>query len=209
MTHPQAVHLPGDLDGRHVLAVPRGTDVAALAAAWFPDAAWLREPVTAAQAAAGARPMTGARFRGISAEAAEPAPGILRLDGSASLEGPTPLSRAAAQDAGLAPVDVDLYALAASRDAGGPAEIVLGWMSAAARRSAGCLVPADRARVVTPDAGAAVDLTLWSAVPLSAQDALPLVRPALAGARVGPTEVPQQQPAGDGPAAFSVTGTLE
>ena len=41
------VELPGDLDGRNVLVVPRGTDVVVLATAWFPDAAWTREPVSA------------------------------------------------------------------------------------------------------------------------------------------------------------------
>ncbi|MET0788814.1 MAG: hypothetical protein ABWY33_06180 [Cellulomonas sp.] len=206
MSLPQ-VDLPGDLDGRHVLVVPRGTDVAGLAAAWFPDAAWTREPVSAAQAAASARPMSGARFRGRVADDAEPTPGSLRLDASASLEGPTPLAGSAAQAAGLAPQDADLYAVVPA-DERESLDLVYGWMSAAARRAAGAIVPADRARPVVPDPGSAVDLTLWSPVPLSALDAVPLLRPAMTGARVGPTDVPQQ-PAGDGPAAFSVTGTFE
>ena len=65
--------------------------------------------------------------------------------------------------------------------------------------------------MVVPDPGAAVDLTLWSPMPLSAQDALPLVRPAMTGARVGPTDVPHpQQSAGTaGPPTFSVTATFE
>ena len=90
------VELPGDLDGRNVLVVPRGTDVVVLATAWFPDAAWTREPVSAERAAK-VRPMTGARFRGISSVVAEPAPGLLRLNGAASLEGPTSMGRAQAQ----------------------------------------------------------------------------------------------------------------
>jgi len=209
MSLPQ-VDLPGDLDGRHVLAVPRGTDVAALAAAWFPDSAWTREPVTAAQASATARPMTGARFRGISADTVEPTPGLLRLDGSASVEGPVPAGRQTAQAAGMAPRELDLYVLVPA-DERASLDLVHAWMAAAARRAAGSIVPVDRARVVTPDPGAAVDLTLWSPVPLSAQDALPLIRPAMTGARVGPTDVPRPQPGADmsGPPTFSVTATFE
>ena len=84
-------------------------------------------------------------------------------------------------------------------------------MSAAARRAAGSIVPAERTQVVVPDPGSAIDLTLWSPVPLSAQDALPLVRPAMTGARVGPTDVPhpQQAEGSSGPPTFSVTATFE
>ncbi|MBO3086164.1 hypothetical protein [Cellulomonas fengjieae] len=190
-----SVDLPRELDGLHVLVLPGGTDPLDLAAAWFPDAAWAREPVSAGEAAARSRPMTGARFRGIAAEAADPAPGLLRLDGSTSLEGPVPGGPAG---------QVDLYALVPA-ESHAP-DLALAWMTAAARRAGGSVVTADRARVVVPDPGAAVDLTLWSAQPLSAQDALPLVRPAMSGARVGPTEVPQQ--AADG-LTFSVTATFE
>ena len=206
MTQSQ-VHLPGDLDGRHVLVVPRGTDVAALASAWFPDAEWTRPPVSAAQAAAAARPMTGARFRGNSVDVTVPVAGVLQIAAAVTLVGPTPLGGSDARAAGLPPHDVDLYALVPS-DEGAPLDLINGWMTAAARRVAGAVVPADRTRLVTPDPGSAVDLTLWSPVPLSAQDALPLVRPALTGARVG---VPQSSQAegSPGPAPFAVTGTFE
>ena len=126
--------------------------------------------------------MTGARFRGMVAEAPT-APGLLVLTPGATFEGPTELGADDAREAGLGGKDVDLYALD-STDASGVA-LVYGWMSAAARRVGGGIVPADRSRLVTPDPGAAVDLTLWSPVPLAAQDALPLVRPAMSGARVG------------------------
>ncbi|WP_315096254.1 hypothetical protein [uncultured Cellulomonas sp.] len=207
MSLPQ-IDLPGDLDGRHVLVVPRGTDLVALASAWFPEAAWTRQPVSAAEASASARPMTGARFRGITAEAAAPTPGLLRLDASAALEGPTPAGRDDAQAIGLATHELDLYALVPT-DAGAPLDLVYGWMSAAARRAAGAIVPADRTHAVAPDPWSAVDLTLWSPVPLSAQDALPLIRPAMTGARVGPTDVPQQSQGAAGPPTFSVTATFE
>ncbi len=209
MNLPQVV-VAAELDGRHVLVVPRGTDLVALAAAWFPEVAWAREPVTVAEASAGARPMTGARFRGIVADVAEPTPGLLGLDATAALEGPTLVDRGEAGAAGLPARDLDLYALTPS-DPGVALDLVYGWMSAAARRAGGAIVPADRSRLVLPDPGSAVDLTLWSPVPLSAQDALPLIRPALSGARLGPTDVPQPAPGEppSGPPAFSVTATFE
>ncbi|NKY40081.1 hypothetical protein HGA02_11225, partial [Cellulomonas septica] len=37
--------IPAPLVGRHVLVLPAGTDVRPLAAAWFPGAAWERQPL--------------------------------------------------------------------------------------------------------------------------------------------------------------------
>jgi len=203
------VDLPEELDGRNVLVVPRGTDIGVLATAWFPDATWTRPPVSADEAAK-TRPMTGARFRGIASTVTESSPGLLRLDGAAFLEGPRPAGRSTAQAAGLVAPEVDLYALVPA-DPRASLDLVYGWMAAAARRAAGSIVPADRSQVVVPDPGAAVDLTLWSPLSLSAQDALPLVRPAMVGARVGPTDVPHPQQSGgnQGPPTFSVTATFE
>jgi hypothetical protein len=172
------VRLPEHVDGRNVLVLPRDTDPVALATAWFPAASWARAPVTASAAR---RPMTGARFRGMVAEAST-VPGLLALAPGATLEGPTALDGHDAREAGLGPRDVDLYALDAPDDPG--LALVYGWMSAAARRVSGGIVPADRSRLVTPDPGAAVDLTLWSSVALTARDALLAVRPAMSGARV-------------------------
>ena len=126
-----------------------------------PDACWTRSPVTEA-----ARPrLTGARFRGMVAESSSStAPGLLALGPGATLEGPTALDQEDARRAGLGARDVDLYALESTDPRRVP--LVYGWMSAAARRTAGRIVPADRSRVVRPDPGAAVDLTLWS--PLTA-----------------------------------------
>ncbi len=86
-------------------------------------------------------------------------------------------------------------------------QLVVGWMLAAARKAGGAVVPADRSRVVVPDPGSAVDLTLWSAVPLSASQAGPLVRPALAGARLQPVEEHPAEPGA--PRPFTLTGTYE
>jgi hypothetical protein len=193
--------LDSRLDGKSVLALPRGADVLALAGAWFPAATWTRAPVTAQQAAASARPMTGARFRGMVSEPAPTVAGLLGLTPAAALEGPSALAAKDAQSLGLGAREIDLYAL--DLTAGEPAsEVVYGWMQAAARRVSGGIVPADRSRVLTPDPGAAVDLTLWSPVSLSPQDAVPLMRPAMSGARVGPADAPA-----DG--VFSITASFE
>ncbi|MBO0898452.1 hypothetical protein J1G42_00555 [Cellulomonas sp. zg-ZUI222] len=201
MTGPSAVLAA--LDGSHVLAVPRGTDLLPLARAWFPSALWAREPVSAAQAAA-ARPMTGARFRGIAVAPVRTA-GALSLDGSVEVVGPYPVDAAEARALTLPPQDSDLYALPASPVPGAtlPPDLVTGWATAVARRTAGGILPAARDRTVVPDPASAVDLTLWSAVPLSTADVLPLVRPALAGSRLTP---PAPGGAGEG---FALTATYE
>ena len=189
--------LPEQVAGRNVLVLPRDTDPVALATAWFPDASWARSPVEAPVAPP---PMTGARFRGMVEPTVPAAPGLLTLVSGATLEGPTALDRDDARQAGLGARDVDLYALDSPDPAAVP--LVYGWMSAAARRVAGGIVPVDRSRLVAPDPGAAVDLTLWSDTPLTAQEALPIVRPAMSGARVGVA-----RELGDG--AFAVTATFE
>ncbi|WP_426593596.1 hypothetical protein ACPPVS_17945 [Cellulomonas sp. McL0617] len=191
------VKLPDRVDGRNVLVLPRDTDPVALATAWFPEASWERSPVTAPTAP---RAMTGARFRGMVDAPVPAVPGLLALLPGATLEGPTALDSDDAREAGLGARDVDLYALDSTDPAG--LALVYGWMSAAARRTAGGIVPADRSRLVTPDPGAAVDLTLWSPLALTARDALPLVRPAMTGARVG-------HPVESRDGALSITATFE
>ncbi len=202
MTGPSAVLAA--LDGSHVLAVPRGTDVLPLARAWFPAATWAHEPVSPAQAAA-SRPMTGARFRGISF-APVSTTGVLALDQGTEVVGPHQLDAADARVLTLPGVDWDLYGLPVVHAPGSavPLDLVLGWASAVARRTGGGLVPVTRARAHVPDPASAVDLTLWSAVPLRVQDAVPLVRPALSGSRV--SAPPPGESAADG---FVLTATYE
>lgn len=211
--------LPTALDGRHVLALPAGTDVVALASAWFREAAWLRPPETADEAAARTRPARGARFRGVAAEPAAPVPGLARLDDVLALEGPTPLAGPGAAAVGLPARTYDLYALVPAPDgspggtdptlaggtpaaagtgtagtgalrAGPSLDLAVGWFSAAARRAGGAILPADRSRLVVPDPASAVDLTLWSAQVLSPEDLLVLARRALTGARTTPVDPP-------------------
>lgn len=193
MTEPPAV--PVELDGSHVLAVPRGTDLLPLAHAWFPTARWVREPAPVAVA----RPVTGARFRGIAVAAAAPA-GALRLGDGPEVTGPYPLAAADARVLGLPARDCDLYGVPAPPVAGADPGQVAGWLVAAARRTGGGILPAARDRAVVPDPAAAVDLSLWSPVELSAADAVPLLRPALPGSRATPP-----QPGADG--GFTLTAT--
>ncbi|QCB94881.1 hypothetical protein [Cellulomonas shaoxiangyii] len=201
MTPPAPV--PPALDGLHVLALPAGSDVLALARAWFPEAGWERVP-TAGQPAV--RP-TGARFRGITVEPVATA-GALVLAEGVTVTGPHPSDAAAARAMGLPAKDADLYGLPVVTPAGAAvtADLVAGWATAAARRTGGGIVPADRRYAVVPDPASALDLTLWSPVTIAAQDAVPLVRPALSGSRLGPTETPQQ---GSGAEGFSLTATYE
>lgn len=194
------VTLPVELTDQHVLALPQGTDLLALARAWFADAAWEREPATATPVA---RPMTGARFRGIVVQDAPSAvPGRLAV-GGAVLVGPRPLTSDEVRATGLrAGEALDLYGVE------GPASPQLSaWCTAAARHAGGLLVPASRTDVVVPDPQGAPGLTLWSPVPLAPRDVLPLVRPAMVGARVSPTEVPT--PVGGGPQECAVTAVFD
>lgn len=204
MTAP-AQAFPQTLEGRDLLVVPTGTDVLQLARAWFPDAVWTRRPVSAQDAVV--RPMTGARFRGLAAAAVTvAAPGVMRLDATVDLHGPRPVALGSAVAAGLAAQPADVYELstAAVGDAG--AETARAWLVAAARRASGAVVPADRSAVVVPDRGELLDLTLWTAVPMTPQEAIPLLRPALAGGRVGD---PRIAGTGPGPVPFSVTAMFE
>ncbi|MFC8191771.1 hypothetical protein ACFUMH_08940 [Cellulomonas sp. NPDC057328] len=195
--------VPSALDGQHVLALPAGTDALALVRTWFPDARWAREPARSAPAA---RP-TGARFRGVVVEPVA-TEGVLAVADGVEVTGPHPLDAASARALGLPAQDADLYGLPVTTPAGAAVSpaLVAGWATAAARRTGGGILPADRRQVVVPDPASALDLTLWSAVPLAAQDAVPLVRPALSGSRLGPTETPAQ---GGGPGGFSLTATYE
>ncbi|MDC7122568.1 hypothetical protein OMK64_13585 [Cellulomonas fimi] len=213
--------IPAPLVGRHVLLLPAGTDVRPLAAAWFPGAAWDRQPLDPGERPAAARP-TGARFRGIVVEAPRPTTGLLRLDATAALDGPVRLGEPVARALGLGARELDAWTLvtgaepdaAADPDAAVPArsgrhELAEGWTVAAARRVAGAVLPADGSRVVAPDPAAAVDLTLWSSLPLAPQDVVPLVRPALAGARIGPADAPAPSAADPTAQPFSVSAAFE
>lgn len=206
--------LPAALVGRHVLLLPVGTDVRTLAAAWFPGAAWEREPLDPGTPPPTTR-LTGARFRGIVVEAPRPTTGLLALDATASLAGPERVAEPTARSLGLGSRELDAWTLdvgGAGADAGGGPgrhELAEGWTVAAARRVGGAVLPADGSRVVAPDPASAVDLTLWSGLPLPPQDIVPLVRPALGGARLGPADVPQPTPSDPSAQPFTLAAAFE
>ncbi len=187
--------LPSDLDGCHALALPAGADPRALAAAWFAGALWEVFPLGAgASALAGA---TGRHNLGAFPSSLS-RPGRLRLTARAGLSGPWPLAARQAGGAGLPDHDLDLYAL----DPQVSDPLVLGWMTAAARRTGGAVVSADRTQVIVPDAGSAVDLTLWTGTVVPPGDLVTAVRPFLAGSRPGPV---QQLPGG----GYALTSRFE
>jgi hypothetical protein len=193
-----------DLDECHVLALPAGADVRGLAVAWFIGGTWEALPVAAE--VPGLATLPERLFRS-SVQESSARPGRLRLTAHAGLVGPWQLPAGEARTQGLADRDLDLYAL----DRGVTDPLVLGWMTAAARRSGGAVISADRRQVIVPDPAAAVDLTLWTATVLSSGDLVAAVRPFLAGSRLG--QVAQQPDGGyavrsrfefDGSLAFTV-----
>lgn len=173
--------LPSDLDGCHALALPAGADPRALAAAWFAGALWEVFPLGAETSALAG--VSGRHELGVFP--APPArPGRLRLTARAGLSGPWPLAARQASGQGLPDHDLDLYAL----DPQVSDPLVLGWMTAAARRTGGAVVSADRSQVIVPDAGSAVDLTLWTGAVVPPGDLVTAARPFLAGSRPGPVQ---------------------
>ncbi|WP_066583764.1 hypothetical protein [Cellulomonas timonensis] len=174
--------VPG-VAGGPVLGLPQGQDVLALAAAWFPRAAWERAPVTAAQAQRSARPMAGARFRGLAQDAAAQ-PGILRIGPDAVLSGPHHLEAPVSMSSGPRSATRLLDGYEVQHDSVLPPAHVMRWLTAAARHAGGVVVAPDRSAISTYDAAMVVDLTLWSAVALPLDALVRLVRPRLPGARV-------------------------
>ena len=181
-----------------LVAVPSSASIETLALAWYPQARWTREPVTAEAAAARAVPVHGARFRGMTM-AAEPEPGELELEPGVVLVGPRVLPPERRQVLGLTAPHVDVFGLRV--DAGlGPsrAERVTTahrWMVAAARHARGVVVeegtvtPPTQLGPLVGDDRRTVDRHLFSAHALDPSHALALVRTVLVQAvleTVGP-----------------------
>lgn len=198
---------PGVMGGP-VLGLPQGLDVLALAGAWFPRAAWDRAPVTAAQAQRSARPMAGARFRGLAQDA--PAePGILRITDDAVLSGPHPLEAPSPAARGSRAGSWLLDGYEVEHSGALPQPEVTRWLTAAARHAGGAVVAPDRSTISTYDAAMVVDLTLWSAVALPLEALVRLVRPRLPGARVSASAspVPATPPNSHATSAAAVGGS--
>lgn len=193
--------LPPAIDGKPLVALPAGTPVEEYASAWFPEAAWEHRPGRAA-GAAGDPPLTGARFRGMSS--APPAQtGVLRLSGGTVLEGPFVLDPAAAQSLGVPPRAVDVYAVQAQDRVEDP--LTAAWLEAVALRTGGAATQGRGAPWRVPDHGSLVDLTLWTDAVVPPQELLPLLRPSLAGTRLGPVQPEPER----GEHAFSVAAVSD
>jgi hypothetical protein len=199
--------VPAEHAGDHLLLVPAGgaLSLPALAAAWFAEVVWLRQPVVTPAP----RHAVGARFRGARAAAAdERSPGVLRVDGEHVVVGPFPVG---AEDAAALEVRggaaADAYAVTrtdgavpargprpASHDdrdgvarafaAGLPqgAELrAVQWAVAVARKTGGSVLT-DGRTLLAPDPAAAVDLVLYAAHALAPDDLLRTVRALVAAA---------------------------
>ncbi|NLF05962.1 MAG: hypothetical protein GX593_13305 [Actinomycetales bacterium] len=205
-----------------ILVLPRKADAAALARAWFPEAAWVRETELPSRPAA-----VGARFRGM-VPTQRTVPGELRLTWSAHLEGPLDAEDLAAL--GIAsPVGADAVPLRLVTAPGAPHDPRLdAWLRAAARRAGGAVLhapgdaavlhaPGDAAARAVPgapgapsvpglhaepttsgpvlerrDPESAVGLTVFSAVPVSPEVMLGLVRAVVPAARVTSAPEPDE-----------------
>ncbi len=154
------------------LVVPPHTDLIALSAAWFPQAAWVREPESPDAAVRRSRPVSGARFRGMVQEVA-PLTGVLGLDWDLHLLGPSEVDAAFARAAGVPPEATAVLDVAtttrrpepgsSSSDAAFALEPrVAQWLVAAARRAGGAIVAPDGS-VTVPVHGGAPDLVVFSA----------------------------------------------
>ncbi|WP_157446511.1 hypothetical protein [Cellulosimicrobium sp. TH-20] len=111
MDAPVAGLVPDAHAGAHLLATPRSrgaarTPVDALARAWFAGAAWTTPP----GGGGAARPMAGARFRGVVPDGVV-APGELRLAEGARVVGPFALTPPQTQALGLAGGGAEAFAL--------------------------------------------------------------------------------------------------
>lgn len=172
-----------------LVALPASASVLSLALAWYPQARWVREPVTAESAATHLAPPRGARFRGLSAVSmAEP--GELELEPGILLTGPRLLDAEERQSLGLTVQRVEGFELHVESLA--PPERVdraHRWMVAAARHARGAVLPAGAAAPLPLDQRRSVNRHLFSAHALTPEVALALVRTVLVQAvleSVGP-----------------------
>lgn len=199
--------VPEEHASDHVLALPASADVAVLARAWFADARWVTEPLDAAAAAAQLKPLSGARFRGMVQEASA-CEGEMSLAPGVVLRGPYPLTAAQTQALDLPSRRASAYAvrvtgapgrqapahhpdprdeLARAFPRGKPAGVellVARWLVAAARHARGAVLVDGGGVPVVPDPEAAVNLSLFSAYALPAEQALALLRTVLVQARL-------------------------
>lgn len=164
--------------------VPRIQQLASLARAWFPEAEWAREPEQprARQAA------VGARFRGITPEGPA-ALGELRLTWAAHLEGPLGADELAEHGIAQPPSGAVLRLRLTTGSPHDPR--LLAWMRAAARRAGGAVLFAGGA-VERPDPALAIELSVFSAVPVAPEVTFGLVHAVVPSARVSSAPEPDE-----------------
>jgi hypothetical protein len=146
------------------VAFPAGTDVLALARAWFPEAEQAEQPTAP-------RPqrLVGARFGGRTPPgAASATPGLVRVTWDACLRGPV---RPESVSDELPPALEDVYRVEAEV---GDARL-LSWLLAAARRVGGAVVDPG-GRVLAPPPDELVGLTVYATGALPAELALTVAR---------------------------------
>lgn len=217
--------IPAEHASGHILILPSThgpVAVSQLAAAWFADVEWLREP----SRAAGPRRVAGARFRGMAQPEAL-VPGVLRLGAGHVATGPFEVGEAHLAELGMAAATAEAYSVARSdglRDVRGAAPTAYGdrdgiarafphalpqgdelrvvqWMVAAARKTAGGAL-ADGRQPLVPDPAGSVDLGLYSAHALRPADVLPMLRSLIATA-----DVTADQPTPDGSPRYTLVGS--
>jgi len=216
--------IPAEHASGHILILPSTNGpvaVSELAAAWFSDVAWLREP----SRTMGARRMSGARFRGM-AQPDTLVPGVMRLGEAHVATGPFEVGAAHLAQLGVPAATAEAYSVSRGdglRDVRGAAPTsyddrdgiartfphalpqgeelrIVQWMVAAARKTAGGVL-ADGRNPLVPDAAASVNLALYSAHALRPGDVLPMLRSLIATA-----DVSAEQSLPDGSPRYTLAG---
>ena len=163
----------------YLLALPANVSVRDLALAWYPQARWTRDPVSAAAATASLKPPRGARFRGVSA-VADAEPGELELEPGSVLTGPLPMDAGQRQALGLTAARVDAFEVRVDDSLVDRAARLRRWLTAAARHARGAVL--EEGAPLPLDHRRSVNRHLYSAHALPPEVALALVRTVLAQA---------------------------
>ncbi|GHH71495.1 hypothetical protein [Promicromonospora soli] len=217
--------IPAEHASGHILILPSTNGpvaVSELAAAWFSDIAWLREP----SRSSGSRRQAGARFRGM-AQPDTLVPGVMRLGDGHIATGPFEVGEAHLAELEISAAKAEAYSIARGdglRDVRGAAPTsyddrdgiarvfphalpqgeelrIVQWMVAAARKTGGGVL-ADGRQPLVPDAAASVNLSLYAAHALVPGEVLPMLRSLIATA-----DVSAEQVTPDGSPRYTLVGS--
>lgn len=216
--------IPAEHASGHILILPSTNGpvaVSELAAAWFSDVAWLREP----SRTSGPRRVSGARFRGMAQPDALVA-GLMRLGEAHVATGPFEVGEAHLAELKISATRAEAYSVSRGdglRDVRGAAPTsyddrdgiartfphalpqgeelrIVQWMVAAARKTGGGVL-ADGRQPLVPESAASVNLALYSAHALLPGDVLPMLRSLIATA-----DVSADQATPDGSPRYTLVG---